>query len=104
MPKLDGKAKITGLEAEVKIRRDKFGIPHITAQNRADLFRAQGYCHAQDRFWQMEQNRRIARGTLAEVFGEPAFEADRFSRIIGFWRAAQAGATANAETRNPRLV
>ncbi|MFN8440044.1 MAG: penicillin acylase family protein [Caldilineaceae bacterium] len=100
MPQLYGKVKLPGLQDQVEIRRDKFGIPHIAAQNRADLFRAQGFVHAQDRFWQMEQNRRIARGTLAEVFGEPALEADRFSRIIGFWRAAQAElAEMDGETR-----
>jgi penicillin amidase len=74
----------------VEILRDKHGVPHIYAQTLADLIRAQGFVHAQDRLWQMEQNRRIARGTLAEVFGEPALDADRFSRIVGFWRAAEA--------------
>ncbi len=100
MPNLDGKLSIAGLQAPVEIRRDKYGIPHIYAQNRDDLFRAQGFVHAQDRLWQMEQNRRIAQGTLAEVFGEPALDADRFSRIIGFWRAAEAElATLDSETR-----
>lgn len=99
-PALDGEFKCSGLEQPVEIRRDRHGIPHIYAQNRADLFRAQGFAHAQDRLWQMEQNRRIARGALAEVFGEAALEADRFSRIVGFWRAAQAELeTLDAETR-----
>jgi penicillin amidase len=89
MPSLDGELTIAGFHQPVEIRRDKHGIPHIYAQNRADLFRAQGFVHAQERLWQMEQNRRIARGTLAAVFGEAALEADRFSRIVGFWRAAQ---------------
>ncbi len=89
VPKLDGTIHMPSLDDDVEVLRDKHGIPHIYAQNRADLFRAQGYVHAQDRLWQMEQNRRIARGTLAEVFGEAALEADRFSRVIGFWRAAQ---------------
>lgn len=90
LPKWDGEFDLNIFEEPVEILRDKHGIPHIYAQNRADLFRAQGYVHAQDRLWQMEQNRRVARGTLSEVFGEAALEADRFSRIIGFWRAAQA--------------
>ncbi|HXF63847.1 MAG TPA: penicillin acylase family protein, partial [Caldilineaceae bacterium] len=89
-PKLDGTFVLDCLEQPVEVRRDKHGIPHVYAQNRADLLRAQGFLHAQDRLWQMEQNRRIARGTLAEVFGESALEADRFSRIIGFRRAAKA--------------
>ncbi len=98
-PALDGEVTLAGLDQPVEIRRDRHGVPHIYAKNRADLFRAQGFVHAQDRLWQMEQNRRIARGALAEVFGYPAVEADRFSRIIGFWRAAQAElATLDAET------
>ncbi|MFN8487453.1 MAG: penicillin acylase family protein [Caldilineaceae bacterium] len=99
-PALDGEMNIPGLAQSVEIRRDRHGVPHIYAQNRADLFRAQGFVHAQDRLWQMEQNRRIARGALAAVFGEAALEADRFSRIVGFWRAAQVELTTlDAETR-----
>jgi len=89
-PQLDGKLTLDAFAAPVEILRDKHGIPHIYAQSRADLYRAQGFVHAQDRRWQMEQNRRIARGTLAEVYGEAALDADRFSRTVGFWRAAQA--------------
>jgi len=99
-PQLDGTLAVDCFDAPVEILRDKHGIPHIYAQNRADLFRAQGYVHAQDRRWQMEQNRRIARGTLAEVYGAAALDADRFSRTIGFWRAAEAELAAlDSETR-----
>ena len=100
LPKWDGDFTLGIFDDEVEVLRDKHGIPYIYAQNRADLFRAQGYVHAQDRLWQMEQNRRVARGTLSEVFGEAALEADRFSRIVGFWRAAQAEIEMlDAETR-----
>lgn len=88
-PKYDGTHTLDCMDAPVEILRDKHAIPHIYAQTEADLYRAQGFVHAQDRLWQMEQNRRIAQGRLAEVFGEPALEADRFSRIIGFSRLAQ---------------
>ncbi len=99
-PKLDGEVHVTGMERPVEVRRDKHGIPHIFAENRADLFRALGWVHAQDRLWQMEQNRRIAQGRLAEIFGVPALEADRFSRIVGFQRAAEAElAVLDDETR-----
>ena len=90
VPKMEGEIDLAILDQPVEVLRDKHGIPHIYAQNRADLFRTQGYVHAQDRLWQMEQNRRTGRGTLAAVFGEVALEADRFSRIIGFRRAAEA--------------
>ncbi len=90
VPKLDGTVEVPGLAEPVQVLRDKFAIPHIHAASRADLFRAQGYVHAQERLWQMEQQRRTARGTLSELFGEAALDADRFSRIVGFWRAAEA--------------
>lgn len=92
-PRASGRMTMVGLENPVEILLDKHGIPHIYTQTEADLFFAQGYMHGRDRLWQMEQNRRIARGTLADVFGESALEVDRFSRIIGFRRAAQAEAT-----------
>ena|SRR5687767_11292470 len=53
----------------VKIYRDDFGIPHIFAETNRGLFEAYGYAVAQDRLWQLELNRRAARGRLAEIFG-----------------------------------
>ena len=99
-PRLDGSQELPGLDAMVEVLLDRHAIPHVYAKSRGDLFRAQGYLHAQDRLWQMEQNRRIASGRLAEVFGESALDADRFSRIVGFRRAAEAElATLDDETR-----
>lgn len=103
-PQHDGELPVDGLAAPVEILRDKHGVPHIYAQSLADLLRTQGFVHAQDRLWQMEQNRRIARGTLAEVYGEAALEADRFSRIVGFWRAAQQEAATLDETTRQQLT
>ncbi len=90
VPKLDGVVKAAFVDQPVEILRDKHGVPHIYAQTEADLHRALGYTHAQDRFWQMEQARRTAQGRLAEIFGEAALDADRFCRIIGLQRAAEA--------------
>jgi penicillin G amidase len=89
VPDLDGDRDMVSLEAPVQVLRDRYGVPHIYASGDADLFKVQGYVHAQDRLWQMEQSRRIAHGRLAEVFGEAALDADRFSRLVGFTRAAQ---------------
>lgn len=79
-----------GLKSAVTITRDQHGIPHIRAQNDLDVFFAQGYAHAQDRLWQMELARRTAAGRLAEILGRSALEQDKFLRIWGFYRAAQA--------------
>jgi penicillin amidase len=89
-PKLEGKLHVGIFEQPVEVVRDKHGVPHVYAQSEPDLWRAQGWLHAQDRMWQMEQARRIAGGRLAELFGAPALDADRFCRIIGFRRAAEA--------------
>jgi penicillin amidase len=77
---------LTGLpiSAPVTIRRDSFGIPHIAAQNEADLYFAQGYAHAQDRLFQMEMVRRLVSGTLSEALGRRTLDLDTFARLAGF--------------------
>ncbi len=89
-PQHRGELELPELDAPVEVLRDKHGIPHLYAQSEADLWRAQGFVHAQDRLWQMDQNRRVALGKLAELFGPVALDVDRFSRIVGFRRAAEA--------------
>ena len=89
-PKTNGTLQIAGLQDRVEVYRDKWGVPHIFAQNGHDLFFAQGYVHAQDRLWQMEFNRRVGAGRLSEVLGEATLKSDRFLRTIGLYRAAQA--------------
>ena len=68
----------------VKIYRDDFGIPHIFAETNRGLFEAYGYTVAQDRLWQLELNRRAARGRLAEIFGPSTVNADRAARVVGY--------------------
>ena len=86
LPRTDGTITLPGLEAQVEVIRDKWGVPHIYASSTHDLFFAQGFVHAQDRLWQMEVNRRLARGRLAELFGAVALETDRATRTFGFDR------------------
>ncbi len=90
LPKTQGNIKLKGLKESVEIIRDEWGIPHIYAKNTEDLVFAQGLVHAQDRFWQMELNRRVATGTLSEVFGEGALEVDIAARTFGFARLGKA--------------
>ena len=87
-PAINGTINVAGLQAPVEIYRDSWGIPHIYASNSHDLFFAQGYVHAQDRFWQMEFWRRIGSGRLSEVLGKTTLEQDRFIRTIGWHRTA----------------
>jgi penicillin amidase len=74
---------IVSEEAE-KIYRDDYGVPHIFAVSTEALFEAYGYTVAQDRLWQLELNRRAARGRLAEIFGPSAANSDQFVRTAGY--------------------
>ncbi len=89
LPIVDGQLQLPGLKDRVEIIRDKWGIPHIYANNEYDLFFAQGFVQAQDRLWQLEINRRTANGTLSEVFGEIAIDTDRTARTFGFARTGR---------------
>jgi penicillin amidase len=78
------------LDSPVEVFRDRWGVPHIYAGSVRDAMFAQGYVHAQDRLWHMELARRAASGSLAEVFGPVALDADRLLRRVGLRRAAEA--------------
>jgi penicillin amidase len=88
-PQTRGRVTLEGIHAPVEIIRDRYGVPHIYAQGSDDLFFAQGFVHAQDRFWQMEFWRRIGAGRLSELFGKTTLETDAFMRTLGFHRIAQ---------------
>ena len=90
LPQTEGSLALAGAQAELRIARDDNGIPTIVAASAHDAFFGLGVVHAQDRLWQLETHRRIAAGRLAELFGEPALEADRFLRALGVRRAAAA--------------
>src|SRR5919112_2974915 len=99
LPKLEGVVELPGLEDTVEVLRDRFGVPQIFAGNERDMFFAQGYVHAQDRFFQMELGRRAGHGRLSELIGESALAFDRLSRTIGFSRIA-----ASAENGPPESL
>jgi len=88
-PDYDGVKALPGLQSEVSVYFDTYGIPHIYGDNESDVFRALGYVHAQDRLWQMELLRRVARGGLSEVFGKELLPTDRFFLALGIWEASR---------------
>ncbi len=89
-PKTSGTIDLAGLTDPVTVKRDDLGVPHLYATNEDDLFFAQGYVHAQDRFWQMEFWRHTSMGRLSEIAGSSTVETDKFIRNIGWNRMAQA--------------
>ncbi len=83
-PQTDGTITLDGPTSDITILRDELGVVHIYADNDADLFFAQGYTHAQDRFWQMEFWRHIGLGRISEIVGEATLEDDKFIRNAGW--------------------
>ena len=88
LPVLEGEVLASALKSPVEVLRDAYGVPHIFAATQGDAAYALGYVHAQDRLWQMDMNRRIGSGRLAEILGPAALDTDRFLRTIGVRRSA----------------
>jgi penicillin amidase len=93
LPPLAGTLSLPGLQQNVTVDRDGWGVPHIRAASAEDLAEAQGYVMAQDRLWQMDLLRRVARGQLSEILGERTVEIDKEFRTMGFGRAADREST-----------
>lgn len=89
-PQTSGDLPVSGLTAKVSVLRDDRGVPQIYADNPQDLFRAQGFVAAQDRFFEMDLRRHITAGRLAELVGQDGVQADRVIRTMGWRRVAEA--------------
>jgi penicillin amidase len=99
-PTTEGELSIPGLSAKVNVIRGEHGIPQIYADTAEDLFRAEGYVHAQDRFFEMDLRRHITSGRLSELVGKGGLETDRVIRTLGWRRVAEAELpTLKPETR-----
>ena len=97
-PQTDGSIELDGLQAEVTVQRDDRGIPTITADSTDDLFYAQGFVHAQDRFFEMDFRRHVTSGRVAEMFGESQAGTDAFLRTLGWRKVAEAEVEAMDDT------
>jgi penicillin G amidase len=89
-PRTAGELRVRGLFADLTIARDRWGIPHVDARTGADAWFGLGFCHGQDRAFQLELLARAGRGRLAELLGPGALPLDRLSRTLGFHRLATA--------------
>lgn len=90
LPAYTGLETLPGLKSEVLVKTDRYGVPHIFANNEDDLFYAQGYMTARDRLFQLETTRLAGRGELSALFGEATLDSDRFLKTFGFHRLARA--------------
>jgi len=82
-PTYNGEITLEGLHEDVQVFYDKYGVPHIYANNPEDGYYALGYVHAQDRLFQMEMLRRAAAGRLSEILGSKLLKVDKFFRTLG---------------------
>ncbi len=89
-PDVAGEQELPGLQGTVEVVRDGHGVPWVTGGDPLDLYRAQGWVHAQDRFWQMDTWRAISGGRLAERFGADQLPTDRFLRSLRWHDVAAA--------------
>ncbi len=89
LPQTTGRLVMPGLSAPVEILRDGRDVIHVKAANEHDLFFGQAVAHAQERLWQMEFQRRVGAGRLAEVLGPELVETDKYLRTLGVYRAAE---------------
>ncbi|MFJ8136930.1 penicillin acylase family protein [Streptomyces sp. NPDC096013] len=89
LPQTTGSITLDGLSGPVDVKRDSYGIPQIYASSDADLFMAQGYVQAQDRFYEMDVRRHMTSGRLSEMFGKGQVKNDEFLRTLGWDRVAQ---------------
>lgn len=89
LPITGGTLRVPGIEESILIRRDAWGVPHIDASTDGDAWYGLGFCHGQDRPFQLESLLRVIRGTVSELAGPAGLPIDRLARRIGFVRSAQ---------------
>ena len=89
-PQTEGEIVIPGLSGKVSVLRDDRGIPQIYGDSVTDIAKAQGYVHAQDRFFEMDLRRHITAGRLSELVGDAGLETDKVIRTMGWRRIAEA--------------
>ncbi|MFG2633413.1 penicillin acylase family protein [Streptomyces sp. NPDC048362] len=88
-PQTKGSITLQGLSGPVDVKRDGYGIPQIYASSDEDLFMAQGFVQAQDRFYEMDVRRHMTSGRLSEMFGQGQVKNDEFLRTLGWDRIAK---------------
>ena len=103
LPQTSGDLRLPGLHAPAHVLRDVNGIAQIVGDDPHDLFMAQGYVHASERFWQMEVWRHIGAGRLSELFGPTSLDTDKFIRTLGWRQAAEQDVAASSPATRAAL-
>ena len=88
---------------QIRIVRDRYGVPHVFGETAEDVSYGAGYALAQDRLWQMHVFRLIATGNLSELLGPLVIDIDKAIRFVTYTEAERAAKFANypgAEKQN----
>ena len=88
LPDYDAELELPGALGKIEVVRDTANVPHIFADQDADVFFGLGYVHAQDRLWQMSMMRRTAQGRLSEIFGPDTVHIDTYMRHLDLYSTA----------------
>lgn len=100
LPDVTRPLRVDGLDGQLDIYRDRYGIPHVTAQSSRDAFFGQGFATAQDRLWHMDVDRHRAAGRWAEFIGSAGLASDIMMRKFRIAATAEGDYTAvDAETK-----
>ena len=103
MPAASGRESLPGLSADARVWRDAHGVPHIFAASMDDAARTIGYLHASERLFQMDIQRRVGQGRLAEILGPDRLGVDKYMRALGLYRAAESSFSALSPWAQKRL-
>jgi penicillin amidase len=103
LPIVEGELRVEGLREPVTVVRDRWGVPHISAENDDDVYFAQGFVTASERLFQIDLTMRYASGRLAGMLGELALSLDRFARTVG-WNRAGRRVAATFDDRSRAMV
>ena len=88
LPDYNAELELPGALGKIEVVRDTANVPHIFADQDADVFFGLGYVHAQDRLWQMSMMRRTAQGRLSEIFGPDTVHIDTYMRHLDLYSTA----------------
>lgn len=91
MPRFNGEANIGHDYGQVTLYRDGFGVPAVFASRLEGAQYGFGFAQAEDHLPELLVLALQAGGRLAEVFGAPCLESDRWARTLGFARDAELG-------------
>jgi penicillin amidase len=80
---------LPGLQQPVAVTFTQQGVASISAANQHDLFLALGYVHARFRLSEMDEERRLGEGRLAQLAGPTDLASDKFELELGLLRTAE---------------